>query len=162
MESAAAVAQLGALAAAMDRAAQQGSDPLRPTSSDVETGKSNPARITREEGVRRELESYQEAIERHSREQLSSAWAPKTTELLARDVQELQDATGLKANQVDCRSSSCLIHVRFSSYAAARASFATLLHHRYQVNCTRRVALPPPGDPSQPYESVVVLEGCEE
>jgi hypothetical protein len=109
------------------------------------------------------IAGHVEGIEAHYREASDARWAPAATQSTQRDLESLavsaESRFGIKG--VDCRSTTCVAELEWSDYETAVNGYPDLLHHAYALNCARRIVLPEPGAPEQPYRASLLID-CSE
>ncbi len=104
------------------------------------------------------------ALLAHSRETTDPAWAGRS----AAAFEAVYSAGDHKyrLGTVDCRSSSCLVELFWSSYRDASADSKTILRlsetaiQKGAPNCAFLLFLLPPEDPSLPYATKLIHNAC--
>jgi len=109
----------------------------------------------------RHVREYDEAIRAHDREPRDAPWADSTARSLSTEMASLSAAGHFSVTGVDCKTTSCKAGFRWPSYAAATETSSQLLNHMYEANCTHTILLPPPPDPTAPYDATMLFD-CEE
>lgn len=121
----------GAEAAAADSARAGGDAEQRLTEPPV----ASPA-------VREEFWAAQRATwAAHDAEVADPEWAPRTSSAVSDDLAELAHEVSFAFSSVDCRTTTCLTKITWSSTDAATAQYTRLLHHPYRANCQRSFVL---------------------
>jgi hypothetical protein len=92
------------------------------------------------------IASHAAAIDAHWQERSDASWAPRATDATHRDLEGIavQAEVPFEIMDVDCRSTTCLAELEWSSYGAAVGGYPDLLHHAYALDCARRIVLPEP------------------
>lgn len=67
---------------------------------------------------------------------------------------------GARFRGLDCRTSSCLGTVEFTSFHQAIQHYAELVTTDYGVRCASMAMLPEPNDPDRPYLLQILLKDC--
>jgi hypothetical protein len=107
------------------------------------------------------LEQHQAAIARHREDPVDPAWAPSARASFTADLGALaSEANPFAVVDVDCRQRSCLALLEWPSFGAAVSGHLEVVGGAYEVDCVRRLLLPDPVDPGQPYQAAALFE-CE-
>jgi hypothetical protein len=93
------------------------------------------------------------------REQVDETWAPNANIALTADLDELRKQGNLLAGQVDCRSSSCLVHVRWANYGEALNNYRHLVFGT-SLNCSKAINLPDVEDPNAEVAVTAIYTRC--
>jgi hypothetical protein len=120
-----------------------------------------PPPLTPEQIKQFEISEHQAAIDAHWAETSDPEWAPKTKSLFNDDFKAVSTELEAKLVQVDCRTSSCIITAEWPNYETAVRKWRVLMDHRFATNCSTRMLLAPPQNPSLPYQATTVF-GCSE
>lgn len=106
------------------------------------------------------MQAFQAVLQRHAHERVDARWAPTAQRSLQTDLAGLSEANHFRVVQVDCRTNLCVTTLEWPTYESATEATRNLLHQNYQLNCSRRILLPDPGDPAASYQARMVLD-CE-
>ncbi len=117
-----------------------------------------PPRPSLEEARRQLFEQHQARLDRHSREPLDATWSHEARGSFSVDLAALTRGQSFTARSIDCRSTTCVITVEWSSYAEATGSYPLLLQHAYGMDCMRSILLPEPADPTARYQASLFLD----
>jgi hypothetical protein len=94
----------------------------------------------------------------HAAEAIDEPWSSEASRKLRIDLVQLGEEHGFSLLRTDCKTTSCAAALRWPSYHAAVEGFAALLHAGYEVDCARRITLPEPNDPDQPYDGTILFD----
>ncbi|MDI1447446.1 hypothetical protein [Polyangium sp. 6x1] len=132
-------------------------DSLAPTNA--------PADPAEREEQRRRFEAVVESmIDRHEQAPVDPTWSRTTNAALrpALDTLVRENADGTTLEGLDCRTSSCVATLSFSSYAAAQQGLDRYVTKFYSVNCVRTAKLDDaPEDPAAPVQAQLVFQDCK-
>jgi hypothetical protein len=104
------------------------------------------------------LALWSSKLAEHAAEAIDEPWSSIASRKLHVDLEQLADERGFSLTRTDCRTTSCSATLRWPSYQAAIDGFSALLHAGYQVSCARRITLPEPDDPDQPYDATILFD----
>lgn len=107
-----------------------------------------------------ELASWEEKKRGLQGEAVDPKWSAKASDSFIDDLAGLSQDNGFSVVAADCRTTQCAVVVEWPSYDEATAHFDALLHHNYQVNCSRETLLPEPGESAAGPYQVTVLFNC--
>lgn len=111
------------------------------------------------EEVREQLAADRDAwLAAHEREPVDPAWAGAAEASLGRGLEAVAAGAGLRVVGVRCKTTTCVGTVEWPTYDAATAAYGTVLHQRYEPNCTRSILLPEPPDPGAPYRAELTVD----
>jgi hypothetical protein len=110
--------------------------------------------------VRRQLrEMYAQLDRDHERDSADSEWAPAAARDLVSGLTALGDKAGFNVGPTDCKTTTCRATVTWSNYSLARATGAQLVEHLFgALNCTQRINLQEPADPTASYSANLYLD----
>lgn len=107
-----------------------------------------------------ELASWEEKKRSLQGEPVDPKWSAKASDSFIDDLAGLSQDNGFSVVAADCRTTQCAVVVEWPSYDDATAHFDALLHHNYQVNCSRETLLPEPVESAVGPYQVTVLFSC--
>lgn len=113
------------------------------------------------ETARREETLWWEGVlKTHDQQGRDAAWAPKTEELFHADLAAVAAGRRFEATEIGCRTSSCAVTLKWPSYDRdeIRKDASFVAGHSYQENCATSISVPPPEDPSLPYQAKIVFD----
>ena len=103
------------------------------------------------------VDQFQEALLAHEREPLDARWAASTTSSLDDSLRGLAAGVGCDVKRVDCRTTTCIADIEFTSYKQARTGWQPLVTHFYGLKCATELLLETvPQNWSAPYSSHVL------
>ncbi len=107
-----------------------------------------------------ELAAWEEKKRGLQGEAVDPKWSAKASDSFIDDLAGLSQENGFSVVAADCRTTQCAVVVEWPSYDDATAHFDALLHHNYQINCSRETLLPEPGESAAGPYQVTVLFNC--
>jgi hypothetical protein len=103
---------------------------------------------------------HEAALRAHHDEPRDAKWASSTEGMLAADLAGVRDKGKFAVVGVDCRMTSCVTVLEWSSYDEALHGYGATLREPFHVNCGQEILLPPPPNPAAPYQASMVFD-CE-
>ncbi len=139
--------------------AEEEDSPVHPTSAvEQETPPSIDGEIA--EAQRQEaIAEWEAQLDSHSTEPRDPSWAVDIERSFAEQLEQL-DEGALDVESVECRTTTCLAAIQFSSFRDATEYFAELLHHDYAGGCGTSITMPEPERSDEPYTARLLLR-CE-
>ncbi|WP_438035767.1 hypothetical protein [Sorangium sp. So ce204] len=112
------------------------------------------------EAMRREETAWWTGVlDAHAQQRRDAGWAERAEESFQADLDAIAPGRGLEIVDVDCRTTSCAATIRWPSYTPEVMDDAGFLAGRpYRERCAKSISVPPPEDPSAPYESKIVFD----
>ncbi|PTL75742.1 hypothetical protein DAT35_52760 [Vitiosangium sp. GDMCC 1.1324] len=111
-----------------------------------------------EEAKQRILQRQRAQLEAHQREPLDFVWAKEAHSSFAADLSSLSREAAFRVRNIDCRTTTCVVNLEWTSYEEASTSYPRLLQHAYGLDCTRSIVLPEPEDPHVSYQANLLLD----
>jgi hypothetical protein len=108
--------------------------------------------------LEQDLALWSSKLAEHAAQAIDESWSPEASRKLQVDLTRLAEGQGFSLIRIDCRTTSCSAALSWPSYEAAVDGFAALLHAGYEVSCARRITLPEPDDPDQPYDGTILFD----
>ena len=106
--------------------------------------------------------AHDASIAKHRADSVDPAWGPQSSILLRTALEGLGKINHFSVSNVDCRNASCTADVRWVSLEEARRTYGYLLTGDYgELSCSAEILLPDRGEPEQPVEVTLVLNGCK-
>ena len=134
----------------------------------METGRDDPSELLMPEkrpspltGVvarAQALARWSSQLAEHAAESTDESWASEAARRFQVDLEQLGEEHGFSLLQTACKTTTCSAALRWPSHHAAVDGFSTLLHASYELGCARRIALPEPEDPDQPYDATILFD----
>jgi hypothetical protein len=106
-------------------------------------------------------EERERMVEYHHEQAVFPDFASDATPRLNEALTAVAAEAHFEVVDTDCRTNSCLATLVWDDYQAAMASMKKTLVVVDGVNCSVGTILPPPEDPTAPYESNVFFDNCE-
>lgn len=104
------------------------------------------------------LADHEAAIAKHWASPVDPSWSGKSASSFQKDLGDVASKGKFDVVRVDCRSSSCLGTLEWSSYDDAKRNFENVLVHSYDVNCAREIFLPEPANAQARYQATAVFD----
>jgi len=105
-------------------------------------------------------ERHEASLRAHRNEPRDAKWARATERKLEADLVKVSDKAKFKVVGVDCRMTTCIGILEWSSYEDALRGYGATFREPFEVNCGQEIVLPPPPDPKAPYQGNMVFD-CE-
>jgi hypothetical protein len=103
---------------------------------------------------------HEASLRAHRNEPRDAKWARATERMLEADLVKVSDKAKFKVVGVDCRMTTCVSILQWSSYDEALRGYGATFREPFEVNCGQEVLLPAPADPRAPYQASMVFD-CE-
>jgi hypothetical protein len=113
-----------------------------------------------------EREPFSEATYRtlrltqHDQERANPHWAKATERVLFAELSDFGHDAGFDVSNIDCRSTTCVATLKWSSYSDAQQAAAKIVERRYSKKCGKELFLAPTEGSSSSYEASLLLD-CE-
>jgi hypothetical protein len=104
------------------------------------------------------LREHEEDVRRHQQEPIDVRWSTSAVKSLEKNLTQMKGRASFELVSVSCRTSSCLVSVRWKDYATAKRDYTALLHEPYEVNCARKIILPEPPREDSPYSATLIMQ----
>lgn len=101
---------------------------------------------------------FHERLAAHEREPVDQLWAREAQIAYESDLRKVARDAEFHLDHVDCRSTSCVAHVSFASFAAARGSMQSIVLSRWTLNCAKEMNLDPATDGSSEYTTSIYFD----
>jgi hypothetical protein len=153
-------AQLASVAAAgARRAAELEAEvsKLKAREPDAKPPSANPANRDPQQERQRELARHSELIDAHHQAARDASWAGPEETKLRDGYHELAAKLGFELGSVDCRTSTCVVDVRFPSTQAALKSLGDV-GGLQDPKCGTRVTLPETPTPDEAVTAQVYID----
>jgi hypothetical protein len=113
-----------------------------------------------EEARRAAIKEREDRIARHFRDETDTDWARASGSSFFEDLSPVAAKNGFRITNVDCRTTSCAVVLRWNSFVDAERTWESAFNARVRIGCARDLALVPPPDHTPPYEATMLFE-CE-
>ena len=104
-------------------------------------GASGLAKAPSNRGAAEVRNQFQSAVAMHNAEAVDRAWAQRTSVILESDIAQASKGLNMKVGKLDCRTTTCMARVEWTSRGNASNEYTALLHHSYRANCGRSVLI---------------------
>jgi len=108
----------------------------------------------------RELRVYHEGrLQKHNDEPVDAQWSSSTQQLIKEDLGVLsQAAKRFTIEEVDCRTVTCVVRVRWSNYDSAFHDVGHLASAQMRPSCATGIVLPEVTDRSAPVAADLIMD----
>jgi hypothetical protein len=109
--------------------------------------------------LRKVEEAYARLNQAHDRDVPDPKWAPTATKQFMSGLTALSTELGFSVGPADCKTTTCRATVSWRDYASARSTGVQLVERVFPgLNCTQKIRLAAPGDPSAPYSTQLFFD----
>lgn len=104
------------------------------------------------------LVHWSSQLAEHAAEPIDEPWSSEAARRFQAELEQLGEEHGFSLLETTCKTTTCSAALRWPSHHAAVDGFSALLHASYELACARRITLPEPVDPDQPYDATILFD----
>jgi hypothetical protein len=148
-----------ALSAASDERSAKSDQPATPAAS-VVSARTEPEPPRSQEELKQDWrQKFARKVDIAASEARDPAWAQEVEQAFQNDFTQQRGRTQAELLNVECKSSACLAHVQWPSYAVAKRMFPQIMHTAYATNCAVAIDIgDEPAEPDRPHQAAVVFK----
>jgi hypothetical protein len=121
------------------------------------------AKLDEAEIRRRVDEAYAGLNQAHERDVADPAWAPAATKQLVGGLTALGERLGFSVGETDCKTTTCRATVTWGDYSSAASTGVQLVERFFPgFNCTQKIRLGAPENPSAAYSTQLFLDCADQ